>query len=59
MRVIGIWLSVLCVSCQSLVPLEPHEETNGAMHLWEQGQEAMKKGRRLSRPNKNPSPACD
>lgn len=45
-RLLGLLLGLLCVSCQTLIPLEPLAEAKPpAGELWEQGQTAMRQGK--------------
>src|SRR5262249_52874767 len=44
MRPLWFWVGLACLGCQSLVPLEPPEETESAAGLWQQGQQAMRRG---------------
>ncbi|MFN4260628.1 MAG: tetratricopeptide repeat protein [Gemmataceae bacterium] len=44
MRGPWFWLSLMCLGCHSLTPVEVPEEKPCAKQLWQQGQEAMRQG---------------
>jgi tetratricopeptide (TPR) repeat protein len=42
---IWLWLLLVCLGCQTLVPLDPPDAGEPARLLWEKGQEAMRQGK--------------
>lgn len=43
-RPLCFWLGLLCLGCQSLAPLAPSPDAESAAQLWQQGQDAMRRG---------------
>jgi len=43
-RTLSLWLGLVCLGCQSVLPLEPPPPVESAVNLWQKGQDAMKHG---------------
>jgi tetratricopeptide (TPR) repeat protein len=44
LRPLCFWLGLACLGCQSLAPLVPPPDAESAVQLWQQGQDAMRRG---------------